>query len=82
MVIRTAITVVTVAVEMTTKATDKAPIYTAVMQAKKIAKKPPAAAKDIKREMTTALIVAPTKKSIKTRNPVKDRNVIVPACSL
>lgn len=45
---------------------------------KKRAKKPPAAAKDMSKEMIMALAVAAKKKSIKTSNPVKDRKVMVP----
>lgn len=67
-----------VAVDMKNMETAKAPIYTAVTQAKKRAKKPPAAANDIRREMTIALTVAATKKSINTTNPVKAMRVIVP----
>lgn len=52
----------------------------AVIQAKKRAKKPPAAAKDMRKDMTIALKVAARKKSIKTSNPVKARRVIVPTC--
>lgn len=53
----------------------------AATQAKKIAKNPPAAAKDITREMTTALTVAATKKSIKTNIPANVRKMIVPTCN-
>lgn len=53
----------------------------AVTQAKKRAKKPPAAAKEMSREITMALTVATRKKSVKTRNPVEARRVIVPTCS-
>lgn len=53
----------------------------AVMKAKKRAKKPPAAARDMRREITMALTVAATKKSIKTVSPVKARRAIVPTCS-
>lgn len=63
---------------MTKTATDNAPIYIAVTQAKKRAKNPPAAAKDNRREMIIALIVAATKKSMKTRRPVKEIRVMVP----
>ena len=52
------------------------------MQVKKRAKKPPAAAKDMSKEMITALAVAAKKKSIKTSNPVKDRKVMVPTCNI
>lgn len=52
----------------------------AATQAKNRAKNPPAAAKDITREMTTALTVAATKKSIKTNNPANVRETIVPTC--
>ena len=68
-------------VEMTKAATDKAPMYIAVTQAKKRAKNPPAAAKDMRKEITMALKVATRKKSIKTSNPVNARRVIVPTCS-
>lgn len=68
-------------VEMTSAAMANAPMYIAVTKAKKRAKNPPAAAKDIRRETTTALKVATKKKSIKTSNPVKARRVIVPTCS-
>lgn len=52
----------------------------AATQAKNRAKNPPAAAKDITREMTIALTVAATKKSIKTSNPASVRKTIVPTC--
>lgn len=67
-----------VAVDMKNMATPRAPIYIAVTQAKKRAKKPPAAANDIKREMTMALTVAARKKSINTMIPVKAMSTIVP----
>uniref|UniRef100_A0A7C9A6M1 Uncharacterized protein n=1 Tax=Opuntia streptacantha TaxID=393608 RepID=A0A7C9A6M1_OPUST len=47
-------------------------------EAKNIAKKPPAAAKDIKNETMTVLIVAAAKNSRKTRTPVIVSRVIVP----
>lgn len=78
---RTATIAKIVAVEMTNTATDNAPMYTAVKQAKNIAKNPPAAAKDMRREMTTALTVAAIKNSINTSNPVKASRVIVPTCT-
>lgn len=53
----------------------------AATQAKKIAKNPPAAAKDITREMIIALAVAATKNSIKTNNPANVRKTIVPTCN-
>lgn len=53
-------------------------MYMNVTQVKKKAKKPPAAAKDTRRDMTMQLMVAARKKSIKTSNPVKVRTVIVP----
>ena len=53
----------------------------AVMKAKKRAKKPPAAARDMRREITMALTVAARKKSMKMNSPVKARSVIVPTCS-
>lgn len=53
----------------------------AATQAKKRAKNPPAATKDMNREMTTALKVAAAKKSIKTSNPVNVRSKIVPTCN-
>lgn len=61
-------------------ATDNAPIYIAVTQAKKRAVKPPIAAKKMRRETIMALTVAARKKSIKTSNPVNVRRVIVPTC--
>lgn len=50
------------------------------MHAKKIAKKPPAAAKDMKSDRMIALTVAAAKKSKKTSTPVRVRRVIVPTC--
>lgn len=76
--IRTATVAEIVAVEMTNTATDNAPMYIAVRKAKNRAKKPPAAAKDMRREMTIALKVAARKKSINTSTPVKERRAIVP----
>lgn len=70
-----------VALEITNAATDNAPMYMSVTHVKKRAKKPPAAAKDTRRDMTMALKVAATKKSIKTSNPVNARKAIVPTCS-
>ena len=72
----------TVTVEITKAATDNAPIYIAVTQAKKRAKKPPAAAKDTRRDMTMALTVAATKKIINKSNPVNVRRVTVPTCTI
>lgn len=70
-----------VALAITNAATDNAPMYMNVTQVKKRAKKPPAAAKDTSRDITTALVVAARKKSIKTSTPVKPRRVMVPTCS-
>lgn len=72
----------TVAVEITKAATDNAPIYIAVTQVKKIAKKPPAAAKDMIRDMMMALAVAIRKNNMNNDNPVNVRRVIVPTCSI
>ena len=69
------------AVEMTTIATDSAPMYIAVRNAKNRAKKPPTAAKDMRREITIALKVAARKKSINTITPVMERRAIVPTCN-
>lgn len=52
----------------------------AVKHAKRSAKKPPAAAKDIRTEMIIELNVAAKKNSIKTSNPVAAKSVIVPTC--
>jgi hypothetical protein len=79
--IRTATVAEIVAVEMTNTATDNAPMYIAARKAKNRAKKPPAAAKDMRREMTIALKVAARKKSINTSTPVKERRAIVPTCN-
>lgn len=78
---RTAMIVVIAVAEMTNAAMDNAPMYIAVTQAKKRAKNPPAAAKDMRRETTMALKVATEKKTIKTSSPVNARRVIVPTCS-
>lgn len=78
--IRTATIVEIVVAEITKTATDNAPIYIAVTHAKKRAKNPPAAAKDMRREIIMALKVAATKKRLKTSNPVRARREIVPAC--
>lgn len=67
--------------EMTKKAIDNAPMQIPARQAKKIAKKPPAAAKDIKIDRMIALTVAAAKNSKKTSTPVKVRRVIVPTCN-
>lgn len=53
----------------------------AATKVKNRARNPPAAAKDTRREMTTALKVATVKKSIKINNPVNTRRAIVPTCS-
>ena len=79
--IRAAMIAEIVVLEITNTATDNAPMYINVTQVKKRAKKPPAAAKDTRRDMTMALTVAARKKSVKTSNPVKARRVIVPTCS-
>lgn len=50
----------------------------AATQVKNRAKNPPAAAKEIRREITTALTVAARKNSIKTNNPINVRETIVP----
>lgn len=70
-----------VAVDITNTATVKAPMYTAVTQAKKRAKKPPTAAKETRREMIMAFRVAARKNSRKMSNPVNARRAIVPTCS-
>lgn len=67
-----------VAVDIKNTAATKAPIYIAVTQAKKKAKRPPAAASDIRKETTIAFTVAARKKSINTTTPVKAMRVIVP----
>lgn len=79
-VIRIATIVQNVTVEIVNMAIDNAPMYIAVTKAKKSAKKPPAAAKDMRSEMRTAFIVAARKKSINTSSPVKATRVIVPTC--
>ena len=70
-----------VAVDIKNKATVNAPMYTAVMQAKKRAKKPPTAAKETRREIITALRVAARMNSRKMSNPVDARRAIVPTCN-
>jgi hypothetical protein len=62
-------------------AIESAPMYIAVAQAKKRAKNPPAAAKDISSDMTMAFMVAVRKKSINTSSPVRDTKETVPTCS-
>lgn len=59
-------------------AIESAPMYIAVAQAKKRAKNPPAAAKDISSDMTMAFMVAVRKKSINTSSPVRDTKETVP----
>ena len=58
-----------------------APMYIAVTKAKKRARNPPAAAKDISSDMTMAFMVAARKKSINTSSAVKATKVTVPTCS-
>ncbi|RYR18328.1 hypothetical protein Ahy_B03g062944 [Arachis hypogaea] len=67
---RTATLAQNVVTEIAIAATNSAPTYTAATQAKKIAKNPPAAAKDTRSDMTTAFMVAARKKSRKTSSPV------------
>lgn len=69
-----------VVVEIMKTAKDNAPIYIAVKHAKKIAKKPPAVAKDSSNETITAFSVAVNKKQKNISNPVKAKRVIVPTC--
>lgn len=80
-VIRIATIAQNVAVQIANMAIDNAPIYTAVTEAKKSAKNPPATAKDTRNDITMALKVAARTKSIKTNNPVKETRVIVPTCN-
>lgn len=80
-VIRIATIVQNVVTEITNMATDSAPMYIAVAKAKKRAKNPPAAAKDISSDMTMAFMVAARKKSINTSSPVTATKVTVPTCS-
>nr|KYP76004.1 hypothetical protein KK1_020221 [Cajanus cajan] len=56
-------------------------MYIAVTKAKKRAKNPPAAAKDISSDMTMAFMVAARKKSINTSSPVNATKATVPTCS-
>ena len=53
----------------------------AVREAKKIAKNPPAAANDMRRDITIAFRVAATKNNMKTRSPVRAIRAIVPTCN-
>lgn len=69
-----------VTTEITNAAIDKAPIYIPAKQAKKMARKLPAAAKETRRDMTTALKVATMKNREKTSNPVSTRKMVVPTC--
>ena len=80
-VTRTAIIAEIVVAEIANTATDNAPIQMAVREAKKIAKNPPAAANDMRRDITTAFRVAATKNNMKTRSPVRARRAIVPTWS-
>lgn len=81
MVITIATIVQNVTVEMVNMAIDNAPMYMAVTKAKNSAKNPPAAAKDMRSEMTIAFMVAARKKSAKTSSPVKATHAIAPTCS-
>ena len=67
--------------EIANAAIDNAPTYTAATKAKKIAKNPPAAAKDTRSDMTMAFMVAARKKSMNTSSPVSATKVTVPTCS-
>jgi hypothetical protein len=69
-------------VEMVKVAIDTAPTYTATKQAKKRAKNPPAAARDIRTETMMALAVATSRKDMKIRRPVSAISVIVPTCHI
>ena len=68
--------------EMAKIATNTAPTYTATEQAKKIAKNPLAAARDIWTETMMALAVAISRRNIKIRRPVNAISVIVPTCQI
>lgn len=80
-VITIATVVQNVTVEIANMATDSAPIYVAVTNAKKRAKNPPATAKEMRRETMMALIVATRRRRIKVTSPVKATSMIVPTCS-
>lgn len=81
MIIRIATIAQNVVTEIANMAIDNAPMYIAVTKAKKRARNPPAAAKDISNDMTMAFTVAARKKSINTSSPVKATKVTVPTCS-
>jgi len=68
--IETAVMVTKVVTEITKAATDKAPTKIATRHVKKIAIKPPTAAKDISRPTIMVFVVAAKKKSIKAPKPV------------
>ena len=80
-VIRGAIIAEIVVAEITNTATDKAPIQMAVTKAKKIANNPPAAANDMREDITIAFTFAARQKNIKTRSPVRAIRAIVPTCN-
>lgn len=76
--IMTAMIIEIVVVEIMKAATDSAPMYIAAKEVKKRARNPPAAAKDIIKEMMIAFTVATKRMNMKNSNPVKARSVIDP----
>lgn len=69
-----------VTVKVTKAAMNNTPMYIAVRQVKKIAKKPPTAANEMRREITIAFTVAAAKNNINASTPVKAKSVTIPAC--
>lgn len=70
-----------VTVNVTNAVMNNKPMYIAVIQAKKTAKKPPTAAKEMRREITIAFTVAATNTTVNTSIPVKAKRVAIPACT-
>ena len=70
------------AMQIANMATDNAPMYIAITEAKKTAKNPSATAKDTKSEITMALKVAARTNNRKTNSPVKETREIVPTCNI
>jgi len=80
-IIRIATNAQNMVTEIANMAIDNAPMYIAVTKAKKRAKNPPAAAKDISSDMTMAFMVAARRKSINASSPVKATKATAPTCS-
>lgn len=70
-----------VTVEIAKMASDSAPIYIAVTKAKNRTKKPPATAKEMRRETKMAFTVAARKKSVKATSPERATSATIPICT-